>query len=87
MHFAICMSDAAYDSLEQGEEELRVGAEGKLTAINFQFSSFLFMLSLNSILQLQVNPNFQLPLKRIPAVYPACSGCTILPRQAIEGLP
>ena len=60
----MCLSDAAFDCVKQGEEELGVIAEAKLNARIFQLSSFLCMLALSSILQLPIESYFPMALEK-----------------------
>ena len=60
----MCLSDAAFDCVKQGEEELGVVAEAILNARNFQFSSFLCMLALSSILKLPIESYFPMAFEK-----------------------
>ena len=77
----MCLSDAALDCMKQGEEKLAVIAEAKLNAKNFQFSSFLCMLALSSVLQLPIESYIPIAAESGTSSLSCMFNCTILPRQ------
>ena len=77
----MCLSDAAIDRMKHGEEKVAAIAEAKVNAKNVQFSSFLCMLALSSVLHLPIESYIPIAAESGTSSLSCMFTCTILPRQ------
>jgi hypothetical protein len=81
--FAMCLSDIALNALQKDDPSTAVVGGAFNNSINHQWSSFLCLLSLSSVLKLPIESYFATPVNSSPSKdsLSLMFNCIILPRE------